>query len=217
MVGSIHFVAKENTDVRFQWVNVLLSLWRFVSSHPTNLLCIQIDIDLLVWKQVQKGHVHGYFAFGGSTVILLFERDRIKFDDDLLQNTSKRTETLVRVNTRLGKAIHQVHSSFVWLSSSSYWYDSCLANLLISFVFVCLVFFVSLEYEKWQSWSWSLESLESCSLVGVVGFPAWILFFCLEMRRCNLWPFELHGLTSCDSIWFALIYFWFDLIWVEVL
>jgi phosphatidylserine decarboxylase len=37
-------------------------------------------------KMVLKGEEKGYFAFGGSTVLLLFEKDRIQFDKDLLED-----------------------------------------------------------------------------------------------------------------------------------
>jgi len=58
-------------------------------------------------QNLKKGEGHGYFAFGGSTVMLLFEPNRIQFDKDLLDNTNKQTETLVRVNQSLGKAIQK--------------------------------------------------------------------------------------------------------------
>jgi phosphatidylserine decarboxylase len=47
---------------------------------------------------------HGYFAFGGSTIILLFPVDRIKFDEDLLNNSEDKLETLVRVGDRIGSS-----------------------------------------------------------------------------------------------------------------
>ena len=31
----------------------------------------------------------GYFDFGGSTVVLVFEPGRIRFDDDLLANSER--------------------------------------------------------------------------------------------------------------------------------
>jgi len=52
----------------------------------------------------KKGEQQGYFAFGGSTVIVLFERGSVRFDDDLVKNTKKPMETLVKVNTKIGKA-----------------------------------------------------------------------------------------------------------------
>jgi len=44
----------------------------------------------------------GYFAFGGSTIVLLFEEGRITFDIDLLENSRKGLETLIRAGDRLG-------------------------------------------------------------------------------------------------------------------
>ncbi len=52
--------------------------------------------------QVSKGQVHGFFQFGGSTVIFLFKSGTIVFDSDLVQHSMNGIETLVRVNTRMG-------------------------------------------------------------------------------------------------------------------
>uniref|UniRef100_A0A0E0N7V7 Phosphatidylserine decarboxylase proenzyme 2 n=3 Tax=Oryza TaxID=4527 RepID=A0A0E0N7V7_ORYRU len=51
---------------------------------------------------VHKGDEFGYFAFGGSTVICVFEKDAIEFDADLLANSARSLETLVSVGMRLG-------------------------------------------------------------------------------------------------------------------
>mmetsp|Transcript_45585 Transcript_45585/g.74289 ORF Transcript_45585/g.74289 Transcript_45585/m.74289 type:complete len:701 (-) Transcript_45585:1096-3198(-) len=53
---------------------------------------------------VTKGSEVGYFAFGGSTVILVYRKGSIKFDDDLLENSGKPLETLVRYGTSLGRS-----------------------------------------------------------------------------------------------------------------
>jgi len=55
-------------------------------------------------QTVRKGDEHGYFAFGGSTVLLLFEPGTIEFDEDLLANSQKPIETLVKVGTSIGRA-----------------------------------------------------------------------------------------------------------------
>lgn len=51
---------------------------------------------------VEKGDEKGYFEFGGSTVVLLFEKDKIKIDEDLLANTSKGLETSVLMGEKIG-------------------------------------------------------------------------------------------------------------------
>jgi phosphatidylserine decarboxylase len=52
--------------------------------------------------RVKKGDPHGFFAFGGSTVLLFFEPGAIQFDSDLVENSKKKLETLLKVNTRIG-------------------------------------------------------------------------------------------------------------------
>ncbi|KAK3163073.1 hypothetical protein QOZ80_1BG0097270 [Eleusine coracana subsp. coracana] len=51
---------------------------------------------------VHKGDEFGYFSFGGSTVICVFEKDAIQFDADLLANSERSLETLVSVGMTLG-------------------------------------------------------------------------------------------------------------------
>lgn len=52
---------------------------------------------------VKRGDEHGYFAFGGSTIVLLFERGRIKWEEDLLTHSAKPVETLVRMGSPIGR------------------------------------------------------------------------------------------------------------------
>lgn len=50
-----------------------------------------------------KAEEKGYFKFGGSTVIMLFEKDKLNIDKDLLDNTQKGLETSVLMGERLGQ------------------------------------------------------------------------------------------------------------------
>ena len=52
-------------------------------------------------SEVKKGEEKGYFAFGGSTLVLLFEKDKIRFDDDLVTNTKNHLETYVRMGENI--------------------------------------------------------------------------------------------------------------------
>lgn len=56
-------------------------------------------------NDAKKGEEKGYFKFGGSTVLLLFEKNRVRIDKDLLINTSKGYETEIRVGERIGESI----------------------------------------------------------------------------------------------------------------
>lgn len=46
-------------------------------------------------EQVKRAEELGYFKFGGSTLLLLFEEGVMKFDEDLVSNSSGALETLV--------------------------------------------------------------------------------------------------------------------------
>ena len=47
-------------------------------------------------SRVAKGQEKGYFEFGGSCIVFLFEKNRISFDADLVANTKRGYETLCR-------------------------------------------------------------------------------------------------------------------------
>ena len=50
---------------------------------------------------IKKGDEKGYFKFGGSTVVLLFEKDKIQIDQDLLFNTSNSLETTIKMGEQI--------------------------------------------------------------------------------------------------------------------
>eukprot|EP01111_Echinosteliopsis_oligospora_P002238 TRINITY_DN1326_c0_g5_i1.p1 TRINITY_DN1326_c0_g5~~TRINITY_DN1326_c0_g5_i1.p1 ORF type:complete len:687 (+),score=132.03 TRINITY_DN1326_c0_g5_i1:88-2148(+) len=51
---------------------------------------------------VKKGDEHGFFQFGGSTIILVFEPNRIVFAEDILRNSQTSIETFCRLGSPLG-------------------------------------------------------------------------------------------------------------------
>ncbi|KAI9834339.1 MAG: hypothetical protein M1826_004265 [Phylliscum demangeonii] len=58
-------------------------------------------------QPVKRADELGYFKFGGSTIILLFEPGTMKFDDDLVGNSKAALETLIRAGTSIGSSIGQ--------------------------------------------------------------------------------------------------------------
>jgi len=54
---------------------------------------------------VAKGAEKGYFRFGGSSTITLFERGRIQLADDLVDQSSRRTELYARMGDHLGRRV----------------------------------------------------------------------------------------------------------------
>ncbi|EJU05118.1 hypothetical protein DACRYDRAFT_76182 [Dacryopinax primogenitus] len=56
-------------------------------------------------EQVVRGQEFGYFAFGGSTIVLLFEKGTLEWDEDLLINGRASLETLVRMGMGIGRSM----------------------------------------------------------------------------------------------------------------
>jgi phosphatidylserine decarboxylase len=55
-------------------------------------------------RDIKKGEEIGLFQFGGSSIIVAFERDRIRFDEDLLA-VSMQIMVSVELGMSLGTAI----------------------------------------------------------------------------------------------------------------
>ncbi|KAJ3761334.1 phosphatidylserine decarboxylase-domain-containing protein [Lentinula raphanica] len=66
---------------------------------------IQTTVEEGQW--VKRGEEFGYFAFGGSTIVLLFEPGVLEWDEDLLINGRAALETLVRVGMGLGTGLRK--------------------------------------------------------------------------------------------------------------
>lgn len=49
-------------------------------------------------EQVKRAEELGYFKFGGSTLLLLFEPGQMRYDEDLVDNSNSALETLVSVD-----------------------------------------------------------------------------------------------------------------------
>ncbi len=50
----------------------------------------------------RRGDEKGMFKYGGSTVVLLFEKDIVEFDEDILCNTRDGYETIVKMGEKIG-------------------------------------------------------------------------------------------------------------------
>ena len=49
-----------------------------------------------------KGEEKGMFEFGGSTIVLLIEKDRVTIDKEILDNTKEGYETIVKIGEKIG-------------------------------------------------------------------------------------------------------------------
>lgn len=54
---------------------------------------------------VSKGGEKGYFRFGGSSTITIFEPGRIEFDRDLVENSMQNRELYARVGDHMGRSL----------------------------------------------------------------------------------------------------------------
>lgn len=57
-----------------------------------------------IGAEVKRMSEMGYFAFGGSTIVLLYSKDaQIEFDKDLVSNSRDQLETLIKVGESIGR------------------------------------------------------------------------------------------------------------------
>ncbi|MGE3954106.1 MAG: phosphatidylserine decarboxylase [Parachlamydiales bacterium] len=68
-------------------------------------LCVgKIHQTYVANKRVKRGDEKGYFSFGGSSVVLLFEPGRITFDPDLVAASGEGLEVMCLMGQSLGKS-----------------------------------------------------------------------------------------------------------------
>lgn len=53
----------------------------------------------------RRGEEKGMFLYGGSTIVLLLEKDRAQVDEEFFENTANSLETVVKIGERIGTAI----------------------------------------------------------------------------------------------------------------
>ena len=54
---------------------------------------------------IRRGQEKGKFEFGGSTIVLLFEKGSVEVDNDILKNSFEGFETVVKYGEKIGEAI----------------------------------------------------------------------------------------------------------------
>lgn len=61
-----------------------------------------VHTDAEADRDLEKGQEMGYFQYGGSTVIAVFPKDTVAWDQDLVANSEKSIETVVTMGERIG-------------------------------------------------------------------------------------------------------------------
>lgn len=93
----------ENKRVLTQLTSTVYGKILFLEIGATNVG--SIHQTYLPGKTNKKGEEKGYFSFGGSSIILLFEPNRIQFAQDLIDNSAQHIETLCLFGQPLEKQI----------------------------------------------------------------------------------------------------------------
>ncbi len=77
---------------------------------------VQVEVGALMVGRIQNHHEagpmargaeKGYFEFGGSTIVLLLEKNRVKIREELLERSKDQCETKVLQGDPLGRAIER--------------------------------------------------------------------------------------------------------------
>jgi phosphatidylserine decarboxylase len=58
-------------------------------------------------NRVKRMQEKGYFNFGGSTIVLVFQKNTIEFESDLLENSRKGIETLVKFGETIAHSVRK--------------------------------------------------------------------------------------------------------------
>ncbi|KAF9803979.1 hypothetical protein IEO21_09495 [Rhodonia placenta] len=106
-------VNEQGFDVFTANKRAVLSMTHAASGKPVAFVAIgAMLVGSIVWTaggqpgaQVRRGDELGYFAYGGSTVVVLFPPGLVAFDDDLRKNSEVPVETLVKVGMSIGRAV----------------------------------------------------------------------------------------------------------------
>ena len=86
---SVSYLRTENFGgAAMVWVGALM-VGRIVEARPERCA-------------VKRGEEAGYFEFGGSTVVLLLQKDRAEIDPDILAASARGLETCVKYGERIG-------------------------------------------------------------------------------------------------------------------
>lgn len=96
-------------NLSYLWQNKR-SITELVTEKLGTVLCLEIGATCVgsmhqtyqANAAVSKGQEKGYFSFGGSSTITIFEPNKIKLADDLLANTEKQIELFAQVGSLMG-------------------------------------------------------------------------------------------------------------------
>jgi phosphatidylserine decarboxylase len=94
----------------YLWTNKR-AITELKTEHSGTVLCLEIGATCVgtiaqtftPGHPVAKGEEKGYFAFGGSSTLTLFEPGVVQLEADLLENSAHQIELYARIGTRMGR------------------------------------------------------------------------------------------------------------------
>lgn len=99
IANDVYPIYKENT--REYCVLYSEKLKRYLMMEVGALMVGKI-VNHPINSAVQRAQEKGHFMFGGSTIIMVFEKDTIKIDEDILENSMQDIETVVHYGEKIG-------------------------------------------------------------------------------------------------------------------
>ena len=108
ILNTVNPVANEYTKVYHENTRTVTLLktahFQAVAQIEVGAMCIGKIVNHPHKKNVKRGDEKGYFAFGGSTIVLLLQKDAVMPDAQILANSENGAETIVRYGERIGVA-----------------------------------------------------------------------------------------------------------------
>ena len=104
---TVNPIALEKTDIyrentREYTILHTENFGRVIMAEVGAMLVGRIDNHHKDRHRFKRGDEKGMFKYGGSTVVLILERDVVKFDADILRNSQDGFETVVKMGERIG-------------------------------------------------------------------------------------------------------------------
>lgn len=108
--GPLYSVDNDVLDTGL-WVDNKSHCMRLVTENFWEVLCVEfgatnvwsITNHAMVWERFQRGQEKGYFSLGWSAMLLVFEKNRIQWRDDILEASQWQEETFVVTGEEIGK------------------------------------------------------------------------------------------------------------------
>ena len=84
-----------------EWVKIKTENFGDIIQMEVGAMCVG-RIRNFVHEKVSRGQEKGYFEFGGSTIIILFKKDAVCIDQDIVDNSFVGIETIVKQGEKIG-------------------------------------------------------------------------------------------------------------------